>query len=51
MVYNEFEERFSASTTVTCYLSTELTNIDSSQNPDPLDLLDRKCSGPTWPPR
>lgn len=33
LVYNEFEERFSASTTVTCYLSTELTNIDSSQNP------------------
>jgi len=32
LVYNEFEERFSASTTVTCYLSTELTNIDSSQN-------------------
>jgi hypothetical protein len=29
VVYNEFEERFSASTTVTCYLSTELTYIDS----------------------
>lgn len=34
VVYNEFEERFSASTTVTCYLSTELTNLDSSQNPE-----------------
>jgi hypothetical protein len=29
VVYNEFEERFSASTTVTCYLSVELTDIDS----------------------
>jgi hypothetical protein len=29
LVYNEFEERFSASTTVTCYLNTELTYIDS----------------------
>jgi len=36
VVYNEFEERFSASTTVTCYLSTEITNLDSpqGQNPD-----------------
>ena len=34
LVYNEFEERFSASTTVTCYLSTELTNIDSPTSPD-----------------
>jgi len=33
LVYNEFEERFSASTTVTCYLSTELTNIDSASSP------------------
>jgi len=29
VVYNEFEERFSASTTVTCYLNVELTSIDS----------------------
>jgi len=29
LVYNEFEERFSGSTTVTCYLSTLLTDIDS----------------------
>ncbi len=29
LIYNEFEERFSASTTVTCYLNTELTDIDS----------------------
>jgi hypothetical protein len=29
VVYNEFEERFSASTTVTCYLNVELTDIDS----------------------
>jgi len=29
LVYNEFEERFSGSTTVTCYLSTQLTAIDS----------------------
>jgi len=29
LVTNEFEERFSTSTTVSCYLSTELTKIDS----------------------
>ena len=29
VVYNEFEERFSASTTVTCYINVELTEIDS----------------------
>ena len=29
LVYNEFEERFSASTTVTCYLNIELTYFDS----------------------
>jgi hypothetical protein len=29
LVTNEFEEQFSASTTVNCYLSTELTNIDA----------------------
>jgi hypothetical protein len=34
LIYNEFEERFSASTTVTCYLSTQLTNIDSPLSPD-----------------
>src|SRR5205085_4535358 len=32
LVFNEFEESFSASTTVTCFLSTELTNIDAAQN-------------------
>jgi len=29
LIYNEFEQRFSASTTVTCFLSVELTDIDS----------------------
>ncbi len=29
LIFNEFEERFSASTTVICYLSLELTEIDS----------------------
>lgn len=29
VVYNEYEERFSASTTVACYLNVELTDIDS----------------------
>ncbi len=33
LVYNEFEERFSGSTTVTCYLSTALTDIDSPLDP------------------
>jgi hypothetical protein len=33
LVYNEFETKFSTSTTVNCYLSTELTNIDSRTNP------------------
>lgn len=33
LVYNEFEERFSGSTTVTCYLSTELTDLDSPLDP------------------
>lgn len=28
LVYNEFEERFSASTTVTCYLSQRLASLD-----------------------
>jgi hypothetical protein len=32
-VYNEFEQPFSTSTTVNCYLSTELTNIDSGTSP------------------
>ena len=32
-VYNEFETRFSTSTSVSCYLSLELTNIDSATNP------------------
>ena len=34
LVTNEFEERFSASTTVNCYLSTELTTIDSPTSPN-----------------
>lgn len=34
VVYNEFEERFSASTTVTCYLDVELTEIDSPTSPE-----------------
>ena len=29
LVFNEFEERFSASTTLTCYLNSELTYFDS----------------------
>lgn len=33
LVYNEYEERFSASTTVTCYLSVNLSDIDSINNP------------------
>lgn len=33
LIFNEFEERFSASTTVTCYLSTHLANIDSPTAP------------------
>jgi len=33
LVYNSFEERFSASTTVTCYLSTLLSDIDAATNP------------------
>ncbi len=33
LVTNEFEEHFSASTTVNCYLSTELTTIDSPNAP------------------
>lgn len=33
VVYNEYEERFSASTTVDCFLSVELTQIDSPTNP------------------
>lgn len=32
-VFNEFETRFSTSTSVNCYLSLELTNIDSATNP------------------
>jgi hypothetical protein len=33
LVYNEYEQPFSASTTVICYLSTELTEIDSPGQP------------------
>jgi hypothetical protein len=33
LIYNEFEQRFSASTTVTCFLSVELTHIDSPGAP------------------
>jgi len=34
LVYNEFESRFSTSTTVTCWKNTYLTDIDSPNNPD-----------------
>ncbi len=34
LVYNEFEQRYSGSTTVTCYLNTELTDLDSPLFPD-----------------
>ena len=34
LVYNEFESRFSTSTTVDCWLNTRLTDIDSPNNPD-----------------
>jgi len=34
LIYNELEQRFSASTTVDCYLSTELTAIDSPTAPE-----------------
>jgi len=34
LVYNEFESRFSTSTTVDCWLTTRLTDIDSPTNPD-----------------
>lgn len=34
LIYNELEQRFSASTTVTCFLSVELTEIDSPGAPD-----------------
>ncbi len=33
LIYNELEQRFSASTTVTCFLSVELTDIDSPGAP------------------
>jgi hypothetical protein len=33
-IYNEFEERFSASTTVTCWKNTGLHDIDSPNDPD-----------------
>jgi hypothetical protein len=31
LIYNEFEEQYSTSTTVSCFLETELTNIGSGQ--------------------
>ncbi|MFQ5667066.1 MAG: hypothetical protein ACE5I7_11615 [Candidatus Binatia bacterium] len=34
LIYNELEQRFSGSTTVTCFLSTELTAIDSPTAPE-----------------
>jgi hypothetical protein len=34
LVYNEFEQRFSASTTVRCYFNEEITSIDSLTDPD-----------------
>lgn len=33
LVYNEFEQRFSASTTVRCYFNQEITRIDSLTDP------------------
>jgi hypothetical protein len=33
VIYNELEQRFSASTTVTCFLNVELTDIDSPGAP------------------
>jgi len=33
LIFNEFEERFSASTTVDCYLNEEITQIDSLTDP------------------
>ncbi|HUI24628.1 MAG TPA: hypothetical protein VL403_00990, partial [Candidatus Kryptonia bacterium] len=33
-IYNEFEERFSASTTITCWRNIELTDIDSPTAPE-----------------
>jgi len=33
LIYNELEQRFSASTTVTCFLHVELTDIDSPGQP------------------
>lgn len=33
VVYNEFEQRFSASTTVRCYFNEEITSIDSLTDP------------------
>ena len=34
LIYNELEQRFSASTTVTCFLNVELTDIDSPGAPN-----------------
>jgi len=34
LVYNEFEQRFSNSTTVECFLNIELTDLDSFTTPD-----------------
>lgn len=33
VVYNEFEQRFSASTTVDCFLNVEVANIDTTTTP------------------
>lgn len=33
VVYNEFEQRFSASTTVDCFLNVEVSNIDTTTTP------------------
>jgi len=33
LVYNEFEQRFSASTTIDCYFNEEITRIDSLTDP------------------
>ncbi len=34
VVYNEYEQRFSASTTVECFMNVELTEIDTSTTPN-----------------
>lgn len=47
LVYNEFEERFSASTTVTCFLSVNLSSIDSINNPSTQSVFSFSVLGTT----